>query len=106
MFQYDIGATKHFTSKADGESAYLEFCKGCGIAEIDFPFTVKTGRKVKGREILFTCTSWGSYLNASNQWVVFVAYYAPLPKHTSQYSWNVDANGKITGVPRQYGFIN
>jgi len=106
MFEYDIGTPKHFTSKVDGERAYKNFCLQCGIAESKYPFTLKTEQTFKVSSVTFKVTSWGSYINASGQWVVFIAYYAAGPRHTSQYSWSIDEYGKVLGEPRQYGFIN
>jgi len=105
MFNNDIASTKHFTTKVDGEAAYVQWCGLVGISTNQFSFTVKTGRLFAGKPVIFRITSWGAYENASGEFVVFVAYYATAPKHTMQYSWQIDEKGHVVGVPRQYGFI-
>ncbi len=105
-FVCDITSTKFFSSKADGVTSYETWCNAAGINSQDFPFTVKTGRKYSGTAVTFNITSWGCYENADREWVIFIAYYAAKPKHTSQYSWVVGADGKIQGTPRLYEFIN
>lgn len=106
MFQHDIAEQKFYTSKADGEAAFTSWCEIVGIGTNNFPFTVKTNRFFKGKEVIFRIVTWGSYENQDGHWVVFLNYYAAAPKHTTQYAWNVDEQGKIVGVARQYGFIN
>lgn len=105
MFTHDFASVKHYTSKIDGQTSYENFCAMAGINAEDFLFMVKTGRFFKGKPINFTITSWGSYVNASGDFVIFVAYYSAPVKHTIQYSWGVGEDGRVNGVPRKYEFI-
>jgi hypothetical protein len=105
MFTHDITLTKHYTTQSDGEQAFYGFCDLAGIDKENFPFKVNTGRMHKGKEKIFTITSWGSYINASDEYVIFVAYYSPAMKHTSQYSWSMSEHGKVEGIARKYEFI-
>jgi len=106
MFEYDITSAKHYDSRKDGQAAYHTWCEAVGIGTSEFPFMVKTGRMFKAKAIIFYIVSWGCYVNADNQWVIYTNYYAAAPRHTVQYSWAVDVNGKAMGTPRKYEFIN
>lgn len=105
MFDYDIMETKHFTRKADGEQSYRNWLQSIGVSHEDFPFTVKTGRMFKGKPINFHIVSWGAYIGASGEWLVFVAYRFNAMKHTVQYTWKSIVNGEVMGDPTKNEWI-
>jgi len=107
MITYDISKSSHYTSKADGERAFVTWLEHCGIAPSQFPFKVETFKHTfKGNHIIFRVVSWGCYLNAANNWIVFIAYRCSANGANVQYNWLADENGLPQGDPVKHEFVN
>jgi len=106
MFEKDIITTSHYESRKDGMAGYASWASAVGIDTIQFPFKVETFKLYKGKPINFNIVSWGCYQNKDAKWVIFINYYSLAPKHTIQYSWDVDDLGMAKGDARKFEFIN
>jgi len=107
MITYDISKASHYTGSKDGERAFCTWCDHCGIASKQFPFTVETFKySAKGKQLIYHVVSWGCYLNADNQWVIFIAYRCPANGANAQYNWFSNPDGLAEGDPIKHEFVN
>jgi hypothetical protein len=105
MIKADMVNTTDFAGREGAETSFRGWCRTVGIPRGDFPFTVKTGKLHKGKEIIFKVVSWGCYEASFGGWVIFMAYRFPAAKHTVQYSWHANEFGMIDGETQKNEWI-
>jgi hypothetical protein len=106
MITYDIAKASHFDRRVDGELTYKDWCGKAGIDFIEFPFVAESNKFHKNRRITFKVQTWGCYQAADGRWIVFVAYQYTGMKHTVQYRWWCDENGRASGEAAKFEWIN
>jgi len=74
MFDRNIIARSHFTSGADGMSAFGEFLKSCSLLDEELLYEYEDNTSLKWKNTWWRATSWGGYVNADGRWMIFVAW--------------------------------
>lgn len=90
MFAHNLTTVKHFTSKHDGQDAYEDFLLKIGLSNTEYPFEVKRGGGQGKKTIVLKASSWGSYINADNEWRIFIAHLDTKTRFTRFISWSWD----------------
>ncbi len=104
MIEANIIARSHFTRWKDGESAYWQFLRRVGLIDNPIPFSFKGKTGKDGRSTNFVAESWGGYVNADNEWVIFVAWRNHKLKETKVIHWTWDDAQQLAVNPREWGF--
>lgn len=91
MFDKNIIARTHFTTKADGQAAYYAFLKEMGIDKDQYPFEYVKGKDGRGKRCNWRAVSWGGYVNADRRWVLFVSWRCTSHDYIIALHWDWDS---------------
>lgn len=94
MFEHNLMTPKHFTSKADGREAYKDFLLKVGLKEGEYPYETKLGKRSNGKQAYLRVTSWGGYVNADNEWRIFISAIDSESRFTKFISWSWNSTEK------------
>lgn len=104
MIDANVIARSHFTKQSDGESSYYQFLRTVGLQSEGLPFRFDGTTDKHGKNTRFTAASWGGYVNADNEWVVFVSWRNNALKETKVIHWTWDSENKCCFNRRDWGF--
>jgi hypothetical protein len=87
VFEKNIIAKSHFTTKADGESSFYQFVKECGITDEDLRFEYTDEFPLNKKGLTWRVASWGGYTTAGDKWMIFVSWRASKTGQIAYYRW-------------------
>lgn len=105
MIEANIIARTHFTTKADGQTAFWQFCKEVNLLDSGIEWQFESGIFRNNKPVMYTADSWGGYVNSDGEWIVFICWRTGNGKLTKYTHWSWDSENRMPFNRRDMGFV-